>query len=531
VGFLALFGIATDDGVLVATFLKDSFKKSKPDTIHGIRDAVVEGGLRRVRPAMMTTATTILALLPVLTSTGRGADIMVPMAIPSFGGMTLQMITMFTVPVLYSLWQEWGLRLNNRFSDKNKAMKILTIALMITAFAASTAKAQSLNELIKESVVNNLELKVLENEYLAALEKAPQVSELPDPEVGIGAFPLPVETRLGPQITRLSASQMFPWFGTLESKAALENAKAKALYERIAAQQLNIIYAIKTDYYRLYEIEQSQSIIQRNMTILESLERLALAKVESGKATAADVLRVQLKKEELMNELEILETAKISPTASINQLLNRSLDTPITISDNFSFAHILYDKDSLIVNIRDNHPMLRMFELQQEVSRKAISLNELNGKPILGVGIDYIMVNQRNDAEVENNGRDIMQFRASVKIPIYRKKYAALELEENLKIKAFEYEKADLLSRFAATIEKALAAHQTARLKAALYERQIEITQAAVNILETDYTTSGNNFDELLRLEKELIDYDLKILKTIVESHIAKSSIERFIIQ
>ncbi len=110
VGFLALFGIATDDGVLVATFLKDSFKKNKPTTIEGIRNAVVEGGLRRVRPAMMTTATTILALLPVLASTGRGADIMLPMAIPSFGGMTLQMITMFTVPVLYALWQEWSLR-------------------------------------------------------------------------------------------------------------------------------------------------------------------------------------------------------------------------------------------------------------------------------------------------------------------------------------------------------------------------------------------------------------------------------------
>ena len=106
VGFLALFGIATDDGVLVATFLKDSFKKNQPTSISGIRDAVVEGGLRRVRPAMMTTATTILALLPILTSTGRGADIMVPMAIPSFGGMTLQVITMFTVPVLYSMWKE-----------------------------------------------------------------------------------------------------------------------------------------------------------------------------------------------------------------------------------------------------------------------------------------------------------------------------------------------------------------------------------------------------------------------------------------
>ena len=110
VGFLALFGIATDDGVLVATFLKDSFKRNTPNDIQGIRDAVVEGGLRRVRPAMMTTATTILALLPVLTSTGRGADIMLPMAIPSFGGMLLQMITMFTVPVLFSLWKEWDYR-------------------------------------------------------------------------------------------------------------------------------------------------------------------------------------------------------------------------------------------------------------------------------------------------------------------------------------------------------------------------------------------------------------------------------------
>ncbi|MFT5780081.1 MAG: Cu(I)/Ag(I) efflux system membrane protein CusA/SilA, partial [Crocinitomicaceae bacterium] len=118
VGFLALFGIATDDGVLVATFLKDSFKKNEPKSIDGIRNAVVEGGLRRVKPAMMTTATTILALLPVLSSTGKGADIMLPMAIPSFGGMVLNIVTMFTVPVLYCLWKEsafkWTIFKNKR---------------------------------------------------------------------------------------------------------------------------------------------------------------------------------------------------------------------------------------------------------------------------------------------------------------------------------------------------------------------------------------------------------------------------------
>lgn len=530
VGFLALFGIATDDGVLVATFLKDSFMKNKPTTIEAIRDAVVEGGLRRVRPAMMTTATTILALLPVLTSTGRGADIMLPMAIPSFGGMTLQMITMFTVPVLYSLWQEWSLRIDNRFKLNKGVMTVIAIGL-ISTFSFTPASAQSLDSLMEKAVAENLELKILEQEYLAALEKAPQVSQLPEPEVGIGAFPLPVETRLGAQTARLSATQMFPWFGTLDSKADLENAKAKALYERIEAKQLNLFYELKTAYFRLYEILHSQAIIQRNITLFDALERLALSKVESGKATAADVLRVQLKIEELQQELEILETDKTNPTATINQLLNRSLETPITTTDSLLFASFPFVKDTLTTNIQKNHPMLRMFELQQEVSRKAISLNENDGKPSFGVGLDYIMVNQRSDANLINNGRDILQLRASVKIPLYREKYNAKRAEENLKIEALENKKADILSLFNATIEKAYADHQTAQLKMELYERQIEITQAAINILESEYSTKGNNFDELLRLEKELIDYDLKMLKAIVQSHIAKSSIERFIIQ
>ncbi len=120
VGFLALFGIATDDGVLVGTFLRDNFKKKNPKTKKDIINTVVESGKRRVQPAMMTTATTILALLPILTSTGKGSDIMLPMAIPSFGGMVLNIITMFTVPVLYCIWKEAQLSIvNYKLSVKN----------------------------------------------------------------------------------------------------------------------------------------------------------------------------------------------------------------------------------------------------------------------------------------------------------------------------------------------------------------------------------------------------------------------------
>ncbi len=105
VGFIALFGIATDDGVVMATYLVQSFRENRPQTAQAVRNAVVEAGERRIRPCLMTTATTLLALLPVLTSSGRGSDIMIPMAIPSFGGMLIALITLFVVPVLYG-WRE-----------------------------------------------------------------------------------------------------------------------------------------------------------------------------------------------------------------------------------------------------------------------------------------------------------------------------------------------------------------------------------------------------------------------------------------
>jgi len=110
VGFIALFGIATDDGVVMATYLTQTFDRNTPENIKEIRASIVEAGEKRIRPCLMTTATTILALLPILTSTGRGSDIMIPMAIPSFGGMLIALITLFVVPVLFSWKKEYQLK-------------------------------------------------------------------------------------------------------------------------------------------------------------------------------------------------------------------------------------------------------------------------------------------------------------------------------------------------------------------------------------------------------------------------------------
>ncbi len=117
VGFIALFGIATDDGVLMGTYIHSTFIDRDPKTVEEIREAVVYAGLKRVRPAVMTAATTLIALLPVLTSTGKGADIMIPMAIPTFGGMFIQSMTMFVVPVMQYIWRVNAIRRHGKVNE------------------------------------------------------------------------------------------------------------------------------------------------------------------------------------------------------------------------------------------------------------------------------------------------------------------------------------------------------------------------------------------------------------------------------
>ena len=126
VGFIALFGIATDDGVLMGTFIHDTFLERDPQTKDEIREAVVYAGLKRVRPAVMTTASTLIAFLPVLTSTGKGSDIMVPMAIPTFGGMLIQSMTMFVVPILQCWWREGVIKRKEK-AERNKINSYETV--------------------------------------------------------------------------------------------------------------------------------------------------------------------------------------------------------------------------------------------------------------------------------------------------------------------------------------------------------------------------------------------------------------------
>ncbi|HHS95151.1 MAG TPA: TolC family protein [Phaeodactylibacter sp.] len=408
-------------------------------------------------------------------------------------------------------------------------LRILTMLLLGVLLCTSQAPAQSIQELWQEARKQNLKLQYLHKDYLAALEKVPQVGQLPDPVMGLGIFPLPVETRLGPQVLRIGATQMLPWKGLLAAKEDVEQSKARAIAERVEVVALELYSQLRKNYYQLYRLQKSQDILQSNIALLESLENLALAKVESGNATAADVLRTQIKIEEIRQEILLLENEKTKPRVAINRLLNRDLDTPVYTLDTLSMASIALHKDSLLAHIQAEHPLLRMMEQQQQLAHQAIALNRLNEKPSFGIGLDYILVNKRKDAEPSRNGRDILQLRATVKIPFNKTMYRAKESEEKIKIAALDDRKDDALQQFMANIEMAFADFRNSELRFQLYQKQKEITQASIKILQANYSSSGKNFDELLRLENDLIDYDLKILDAIVQSHTAIAEVERYV--
>jgi len=401
--------------------------------------------------------------------------------------------------------------------------------LIVFAFTLSAGQTQPWATLLEELPAQNRELQALHHEYLAALEKAPQVNRLPDPELGLGAFPLPVETRLGPQVARFSATQMFPWRGTLERRETLENARAQVRYESIAIRQLDLAYELQGAWLQLYEIRQRKGLLARNITLLAGLERLALARVESGKANAADVLRVQLSRREQEQQLALLEPAEVSPTAIINNLLYRPLDTPVVISDSLVPAVLVYDAAAVLAQIQSSHPLVRSLAQEQVVAQENIALNTLNGKPSFGVGVDYILVNQRDMVELPDNGKNILQVRATIKIPLNREPYRAKEREERLRITALQDRTAAVESNLATLLTQAYAELATAQLEVDFLAEQLVITRAAIHILTTAYSTGGQSLDELLRLEKESLAYEIRLLHATVATHLAKSKVERLI--
>jgi len=395
--------------------------------------------------------------------------------------------------------------------------KILLFIGFVLILTGNFAIAQdALDSYLKEAAQNNPGLKAKFNEYLAALEKVPQVGGLPDPQISFGYFIQPVETRVGPQKAKISASQMFPWFGTLGARKDVATEMAKGKYEAFQEAKSRLFYAVRSSYYRLYFTHKAIDVSKENIEILNIFRKLSLAKVKTGIASTVDVLRVEIEIADLENQLALFHDQIIAQSTAFNNLLDVKADRPIITPDTLPNKNPAYSNKAILDSIRNgNHSLLKLDFAMNAYKNQEIAAKR-SGAPKIMVGADYIFTGKSSNPSLDPNlsGKDAIVFpMVGISIPIYRKKYNSMVKEASLLQESAHYQKTEKLNELETTYAQINNDYLDAERRIQLNRLQTERANKALNILQTEYENSGENFEEVLRMERRLLKYKLELEK------------------
>ncbi len=392
------------------------------------------------------------------------------------------------------------------------------IAIVLILIFGQIGKAQGgLDQYMTIGAENNPGLKAKFSEYMAALEKVPQVGALPDPTLAFGYFIQPIETRVGPQKAKLSASQMFPWFGTLNSKQEVACELAKTKYEAFQEAKSKLFYEIKSTWYNLYFTRKAIMVMRDNIEIINTFKNLALIKIESGKTSAVDELRVEMEVLDLENQLlQLIDNLSVQKV-TFNNLLHEDVNTEIDIPNDLKVKPMTAAKEAILDSIKlNNHQVLQLefreasYMYQQKVAKKM-------GKPSFSVGVDYIITGKSSNSMLAPGevGQDAFVFpKIGITIPLYRKKYTSLVKEVVFMQDAVENKKLDKVNVLETIYERAFADYTDAQRQIELHKKQRDIAKKALRILESEYATEGRNFEEILRMERQVLRHSLELEKS-----------------
>ena len=414
-----------------------------------------------------------------------------------------------------------------KMTTKIKKYLFLSLVLMLSI---SSFSQENLNNYIEIAAKNNPALKAKFNDYMAAMEKVPQVGTLPDPSIAFGYFIQPVETRVGPQQLKLKLAQSFPWFGLLSAQEDVATEMAKAIYEDFENTKSNIFFEVKTVYYNYYYIEKAIDITKKNIEILEVFKRLSLVKIEAGNASIVDELRVELELNDLENKLSLFLDTKDALQVKFNNLLDIEDTAEIIVPellwqeeiplDQLSMLDEIYNSNHQIKNIEHK---LNAFLNQEIVARK-------QGLPKFNIGLGYTIIEENPGSTVVNNGKDAFLFpQVGVTIPLYRKKYKALIKEAQHRQEAEIFRKEDKKNTLSSVYENTYKDFNDGDRRIALNIRQSEIAKKVLDILIISYSTNSKDFEEVLRIERQLLKYELEHQKALIDKNAAAAFIDYLI--
>ncbi|TAL77607.1 MAG: transporter [Bacteroidetes bacterium] len=468
-----------------------------------------------------------------------------------------------------------------------KKILITFIALGSWLVATSQQYPDSLLRYLEIAAKNNPAVLQRFNEYQASLQKVPQVGSLPDPELSAGVFLSPMELVSGNQVADLRLMQMFPWFGVLKYARDEMGLMAKAKFELFRDEKLQVYYDVQSTWYELYKVQKDISISEKNIEILKLIERLALVRFKSafvestgissqsaavssvgssnfstgssgmqimgagqsnkgstgsnqtfpmqtgtmgsssGSSGLADIYRIQIESSDLENNIALLKNQQNSIIAKFNTYLNRPVTSPVYTYENIAMDSLEFALTVVSDSMLANNPMLGMLNFEKQSLEARKKMVTRMGYPMVGLGLNYSLIGKSTMSTSSMNGKDMIMPMVVFTLPVYRKKYTAMQNEaELLKVATTENYQATANS-LQSEYYQAVLLYQDSKRRVKLYENQYQLASKSLDLMLKSFSTSSSGLTDVLRVRQQTLDYELKQVEAVADFNTAIAWLKR----
>ncbi|TJY37098.1 TolC family protein [Pontimicrobium aquaticum] len=394
-----------------------------------------------------------------------------------------------------------------------------TIGFTLLIF--NICSAQRLQDYLNIAKANSSEIQEKHLEYVLFQEKVNETGNLEDTYVSVGPFVSTPETRVGAQIIKFGIEQRLPWFGTFNAEKSYAEAISETKQFDANLAERELLFQVKTLYYELYQKYKIEKILKDNKQILTTYENMALSALENNKATMSDVLKIKVQKNELhsnifknLNEIEALNK-------NFNRLLQQDINTQIVIVDSLSVLDIMMEEVTI-----NSHPSLSKIEIYNKVYQAENDLIDKEKRPTLSFGLDYILVEERQDLKLNDNGKDIVMPKIALSIPIFTKKYTSKSAQVKIKQESLHSKKETQKKQLEMALQTSSLELDNAILNVVAAQKNTVETQIAIDVDLKAYETGILDYDKILNLQLQKIKFQLMEIKGVKEAFVAKAKME-----
>jgi outer membrane protein, heavy metal efflux system len=383
-----------------------------------------------------------------------------------------------------------------------------------------------LEEYLQIAIEQNPELQSLRSLYDSQQERVREVGVLMDPEITVAYDfnPMMYDSYLGR--FSISAMQMFPWFGSLDARREIQRSAANVNQSRVDSRQLEILRDVQLFWLDIAETYQQIRIAEENLELIRDLEKLVEVRYETGRAGQADILRIQMEEQRLKTRIADLED-RINPMkARFNELLNRDAAADIETTDRITIRKIPYSDDESRSLISQLNPLFDGIEAEKSAAEKQRRLADLDGRPSFGLGLE-VMGRDFGPMSMFPDSKESIIGMATVRVPLFRSRYSSQQRQADHQIRAISLQRDQTENRLMTELEQYLeeirSSERTIHL---LDEELVPRAEQALRILSEEYSTGNARFDELLQIQRELLELEIERVETVVNQNKAVVRIE-----